>query len=181
MENLLDDSVPVLDRDVWPYAVGQLGGILIAVGAFLMLRGATVVGYDTFVAGAAVLGIAWTRLAKSHETIAPAVGSFAIVTAFLCLRGPADSIDEIHAAALGLGFSFVIFALTYVFASRLTAVRVFAGIATLPALGVAIAVQQRAASDANVDVMLKVMLVCFLLMGVALMLTLPRLRTIRRV
>src|SRR5450631_2371280 len=62
MENLLDDSVPVLDRDVWPYAVGQLGGILIAVGAFLMLRGATVVGYDTFVAGAAVLGIAWTRL-----------------------------------------------------------------------------------------------------------------------
>jgi hypothetical protein len=179
MENLLDDSVPVLDRDVWPYAVGQLGGILIAVGAFLMLRGAAVSGYDTFVGGAVTLGIAWTRLAKSHNTIAPAVGSFAIVAAFLCSRGPTNSVDEVHAAALGLGFSFVIFALTYVFASRLTAVRVFAGIAALPALGVAAAIQQRAATDANVDLMLKIMLVCFLLMGVSLMLTLPKLRTIR--
>jgi hypothetical protein len=180
MENLLDESVPVLDRPVWPYAVGGVGGVTFAVGAFLLLRvvaghGVIEPGYAIAALGAAMLAAAWFRIAKTHQTILPAVGSIGVVAAFAIGHVTSESVYELRVAVLAFAWSFAIFAATHAFAKGLAAVRVLGAVAAIPA--VALLADSQASPEA-VEVLFLFELACLAVMGIAIAVTLPRLRSI---
>ena len=179
MENLLDDSVPVLDRPVWPYAVGAVGGITFAVGAFLMLRvvaghGVLEPGYATAALGAAMLAAAWFRIAKTHQTILPAVGSIGVVAAFAIARVRSDSMYELRFSVLAFAWSFAIFAATHAFAKGLASVRVLGAVAAIPAVALLV---DSDASPETVEALFLFELACLAVMGIAIAVTLPKLRS----
>ena len=172
MENLL------LDRPVWPYAVGAVGGEVFAVGAFSMLRvvaghGVLEPGYATAALGAAMLAVAWARIAKTHHTVLPAVGSIGVVGAFATAHVTSDSVYELRFAMLAFAWSFAILAVTHAFAKGLTAVRVLGAVAAIPAV---ILLADSHAAPATVEVWFAFELACLAVMGIAIALTLPKLR-----
>ena len=178
MENLLDDSVPILDRPVWPYAVGAVGGVVVAVGAFLMLgvvagHGVLEPGYATAALGAAMLAVAWARIAKTHRTVLPAVGSIGVVAAFATAHVTSNSIYELRFAVLAFAWSLAIFAVTHAFAKGLAAVRVIGAVAAIPAV---MLLADTHAAPATVELWFGFELASLAAMGIAIAMTLPKLR-----
>jgi len=184
METIGEESqVEWLDRPVWPYALGAVGGLVLAVGAFIVVAahvrevdaGRAILGFMGI--GSAMLAVAWARVAKQgFRTVGPFFGCLALIGGLALVIMP-TSFEEQRAVGLALAYSFVVFAASHLFVTGLVYVRIFAALGVLPSsvLAVAATFSMRISAVA-VEGLLIATFAVFALLGLALALELPALR-----
>jgi len=106
--------------------------------------------------------------------MAPFIGSAAVVVSLAVAYRNTSSVAEFRVAIVLVEYALAAFALGHVFAKDLKAVRVTAFVAAVSASVAAIA--DSAHSDAGSIALIDLMLTSFVVMGVALAITMPGLR-----
>ena len=175
-----------MQRPAWPYVLGAVGGVILAIGACAFLyaafaepttsTAADVVSFG-FGTGGLVVGIGWIGVFKQRQAgIGPILGSFVITLAVIYARVGADK-ENLDLVAVLVLLSFVLFGLGHAVTRGIGGARVLGGIAATGAMFQIMAVSAHWKIDKGIMQFVDIVSVGSLaLLGLVLVIAMPALR-----